>query len=127
MAVRAAYEIPHFRFSIPAGAAVERNRFVSIDANGNGITATAGTDPIIGVSQNKVAAKTDMFRHDIADQTLEVQGAGISIVEASAAITYGAFVTSAADGRAAVGSATDKVGIALTAASAAGEFVTVKH
>ncbi len=127
MAVRAAYEIPHFRFSLPAGGAVNRGRFVAIDANGNGIVATAATDPIVGVSQNMISAPSEGFRHEIADQVLEVQGAGISIVEASATITYGAFVTTDGEGRAAVGAADNCIGIALTAAGAAGEFVTVKH
>ena len=106
-----AFEIPGQRFSLPAGAAVERCRFVSVNENSAGITATA-TTPIVGVSMNKVKA----------DQVLEVAD-GIVIVEASAAIAAGVAVASAADGRAVAG---EGPAIALTSASAAGELITVK-
>lgn len=106
-----AFEIPGGRFSLPAGADVERYRFVSVNANSAGVTATAAT-PIVGVSMNKVKA----------DQVLEIAD-GIVIVEASAAITAGVAVTSAADGRAVAG---DGPAIALTSAAAAGELVTIK-
>ena len=106
-----AFEIPGGRFSMPAGAAVERYRFVSVNANSAGVTATAST-PIVGVSMNKVEA----------DQVLEIAD-GIVIVEASAAINAGVAVASAADGRAVAG---DGPAIALTTASAAGELITVK-
>lgn len=106
-----AFEIPGGRFSMPAGADVERHRFVSVNANSAGVTATAST-PIVGVSMNKVAA----------DQVLEIAD-GIVIVEASAAINAGVAVAAAADGRAVAG---DGPAIALTSASAAGELITVK-
>lgn len=106
-----AFEIPGGRFSMPAGAAIERHRFVSVNANSAGIAATAST-PIVGVSMNKVEA----------DQVLEIAD-GIVIVEASAAINAGVAVTSAADGRAVAG---EGPAIALTSASAAGELITVK-
>ena len=106
-----AFEIPGQRFSMPAGAEVERYRFVSVNANSAGITATAAT-PIVGVSMNKVKA----------DQVLEIAD-GIVIVEASAAITAGVAVASAADGRAVAG---DGPAVALTSAAAAGELITVK-
>lgn len=106
-----AFEIPGGRFSLPAGAAIERHRFVSVNANSAGVTATAST-PIVGVSMNKVDA----------DQVLEIAD-GIVIVEASAAISAGVTVASAADGRAVAGNGS---AIALTSASAAGELITVK-
>lgn len=106
-----AFEIPGGRFSMPAGADVERCRFVSINANSAGVAATA-TTKIVGVSMNKADE----------GQVLEIAD-GIVIVEASAAITAGVAVTSAADGRAVAG---DGPAIALTSASAAGELVTVK-
>lgn len=106
-----AFEIPGQRFSMPAGADVERCRFVSINENSAGITATAATK-IVGVSMNKADE----------GQVLEIAD-GIVIVEASAAITAGVAVTSAADGRAVAG---DGPAIALTSASATGELVTVK-
>lgn len=106
-----AFEIPGGRFSMPAGADVERYRFVSVNANSTGVAATAST-PIVGVSMNKVKA----------DQVLEIAD-GIVIVEASAAITAGVAVTSAADGRAVAG---EGPAVALTSATAAGELITVK-
>lgn len=110
-----AFEIPGQRFSLPAGADVERCRFVSANANSAGITATNATQ-VIGVSMNKVAA----------DQVLEIAD-GIVVVEAAGAITAGAAVYSAADGRATATEGTGNVaGIALTSASAAGELITVK-
>ena len=108
-----AFEIPGGRFSMPAGAEIERHRFVSINANSAGIPATASTQ-IVGVSMNKVKA----------DQVLEIAD-GIVMVEASAAINAGAAVYSTADGRAAA-SGTIIAGIALTGATAAGDIITVK-
>ena len=106
-----AFEIPGQRFSLPAGAAVERFRFVSADANSNGVTATAAT-PIIGVSMNKAAA----------GQVLEIAD-GIVMVEAGGAITAGVSVASNATGQAIAG---EGVGVALTGATAAGDIITVK-
>ncbi len=106
-----AFEIPGGRFSMPAGADVKRHRFISVNANSAGVTATAST-PVVGVSMNEVKA----------DQVLEIAD-GIVIVEASAAINAGVAVASAADGRAVAG---DGPAIALTSASAAGELITVK-
>lgn len=106
-----AFEIPGQRFSMPAGADVERYRFVSVNANSAGVTATAAT-PVVGVSMNKVAA----------GQVLEIAD-GIVIVEASAAIAAGVAVASAADGRAVAG---EGPAVALTSASAGGELITVK-
>lgn len=108
-----AFEIPGTRFSLPAGADVERFRFVSVNASSAGIPATASTK-VVGVSMNETKN----------GQVLEIAD-GLVMVEASAAITAGAAVYSAADGRAAA-EGTDIVGIALTSASAAGELVTVK-
>lgn len=110
-----AFEIPGARFSLPAAAEIDRGRFVSINANSAGIVATAATQ-VIGVSMNKVAV----------DQVLEIAD-GIVVVEAAGAITAGAAVYAAADGRATTTAGTGNVaGIALTGASAAGELITVK-
>lgn len=106
-----AFEIPGQRFSLPAGADVERFRFVSANANSNGVTATA-TTPIIGVSMNKADA----------GQVLEVAD-GIVMVEAGAAVTAGVAVASNANGQAIAG---EGPAVALTAATAAGELITVK-
>lgn len=106
-----AFEIPGQRFSLPAGADVERFRFVSANATSNGITATAST-PVIGVSMNKAATGEVL---EIAD--------GIVMVEAGGAVTAGVAVTSNASGQAIAG---DGNAIALTGATAAGELITVK-
>lgn len=106
-----AFEIPGQRFSLPAGADVERFRFVSANANSNGVPATAST-PVIGVSMNQAAAGEVL---EIAD--------GIVMVEAGAAITAGVTVASNATGQAVAG---DGTAIALTSASAAGDIITVK-
>ena len=45
----AAYEIPNMRFSAEAGAAVERRRFVKINANEKGVKAGAG-EAVVGAS-----------------------------------------------------------------------------
>ena len=108
-----AFEIPGQRFSLPAGAAIERCRFVSVDANSAGIPATADTK-VIGVSMNKVEA----------DQVLEIAD-GLVVVEAAAAITAGAAVYAGAEGKAAA-TGTEACGIAITGATGAGELITVK-
>ena len=106
-----AFEIPGQRFSMPAGADVERCRFVSINENSAGITATAATK-IVGVSMNKADA----------GQVLEIAD-GIVMVEAGGAVTAGTAVASNATGQAVAG---DGNAIALTSATAAGELITVK-
>lgn len=114
-----AYEIPNLRFSLPAGGAVARCRFVSVDANGKGIQATTATQ-IIGVSMNLVTAA------EIAagDRIVEVAD-GIVMVEAAGAITSGTAVYADADGKA-TGTGTVVAGVAITGATAAGELVAVK-
>lgn len=101
-----AYEIPGLRFSMPAGGAVARSRFVAVNSDGNGVQADANAN-IIGVSMNEVAK----------DEVLEIAD-GIVMVEAAGAITSGAKVYADADGKAsatAVSSSTGGVaGIAIT-------------
>lgn len=108
-----AYEIPELRFSLPAGTKVERARFVSVDTNGNGVTANASTQ-IVGVSMNK----TD------AGEVLEVAD-GIVCVEASGSITAGTAVYSDADGKC-TSSGTVAAGVAITSATGAGQLVSIK-
>ena len=108
-----AYEIPALRFSLPSAGEVKQRRFVSVDANSNGIQATADTQ-VIGASMNEVAA----------NQVLEIAD-GIVMVEAAGAITAGAAVYADAEGKA-TAAGTNIAGIAITAASAAGDIVAVK-
>lgn len=123
-----AYEIPNLRFSLPAGAAVERRRFIAVNTDGEGVQATAGAGAV-GVSMNAAAD----------GEVLEVAD-GIVIVEASAAINAGVDVSVATDGKAvtatamtqsgttpfAVTAGTVVVGKAITATTGAGQFVAVK-
>lgn len=113
-----AYEIPNLRFSLPAGGAVARCRFVSVSAE-KAIQATASTE-VIGASMNLVTA-TEIAANE---RIVEIAD-GIVMVEASGAITSGAAVYSDADGKAAA-TGTIKVGVAITAATAAGDLVAVK-
>lgn len=109
-----AYEIPNLRFSVPCGGTVARRRFVTVDSSGKGILATSGH--VIGVSMNEAKV----------GEVLEVAD-GIVIVEASAAIAAGANVSAAADGKAATTAADAVVvGKAITAATAAGQLISVK-
>lgn len=114
-----AYEIPNLRFSLPAGSAIARNRFVSVDANGNGIQATASTQ-IIGASMNLITAEENTNGGHI----VEIAD-GIVMVEAAGAITSGAVVYSDADGKAA-STGTIVAGVAITAATGAGSLLAVK-
>ena len=82
-----AYEIPSLRYSLPAGGAVERHRFVTVDENSNGIQAVADSN-IIGVSMNKASA----------GQVLEIAD-GIVMVEAAKAVTAGNLAYADADGK----------------------------
>ena len=112
-----AFEIPSLRYSLPAGGAVKRHRFVSADSSSNAIQATNAT-VVIGASMNEAASGEVL---EIAD--------GLVIVEAAGAITAGAAVASDANGKVvayASGTTGDACGVAITAATAAGNFVTVK-
>ena len=102
-----AYEIPNLRFSMPAGGAVARHRFVAADTNGNGIQAIA-TSNIIGASMNQVAS----------GQVLEIAD-GIVMVEAVGNVAAGALVYADASGKA-TDTGTIVAGVAITAGSAGG-------
>lgn len=114
-----AYEIPGSQFSLPATTAIGRYRFVSIDATGQAIQATASTD-VIGVSRNEIdpVKYPDAQVVDIAD--------GIMMVEAAEAIPCGSKVVSNADGKAIVATGDTVVGIAFSDAAAAGTIIAVK-
>lgn len=114
-----AYEIPNLRFSLPAGGAVARCRFVSVDANGNGVQATAST-PVVGASMNLVTAE----EHVAGGHIVEVAD-GIVMVEAAGAITAGTKVYSNADGKA-TSTGDNVAGIAITAGASAGSLVAVR-
>lgn len=109
-----AYQIPNLRFSLPAGGAVARRRFVNVNSNGEGVIATAA-GAAIGTSMNQAATGEVL---EIAD--------GITIVEAQAAIAAGADVQVGTLGRAVTKTSGIGVGVALTSAGAEGNFIAVK-
>lgn len=107
-----AYEIPSLRFSLPAGGAVKRHRFVAVDANSNGIQAVADSN-IIGASMNETSA----------GQVLEIAD-GIVMVEAAKAVTAGTLAYADADGKV-TNTGTVVAGIVITSA-VAGSLAAVK-
>lgn len=108
-----AFEVPgHSRFSLDAVSAVATHRFLKVNANGKAEYATAASDPIVGVSYTETIG---------ADQPVSIVGDGLVMVEASAAITAGAFVGPTTDGKAVAGGPY----VALTGATAAGDMITV--
>ena len=110
-----AYEIPGcVRFTLNATTACEQYRFVKANAKGGCAHATAATDPIVGVAYTAAAAT----------QPLSIVNNGIAMVEASAAIEAGAKVSPTTDGKAVADSSTGKF-VALTAATAAGQLISV--
>lgn len=115
----AAYEIPGFRFTLPAGQDFtgKRFRFVKCDGSGNAILTAAATDIPVGVAQDEP---------NVIGAPLAVYGSGITKVIAGAAIVAGAPVSSDATGAAITATAGKFIaGIALTTAGAAGEQVSV--
>lgn len=112
-----AYEIPGMRFSLPAGGAVARCRFVAASA-GKGIQAVAASH-VIGASMNEVTAE----ELAAGERIVEIAD-GIVMVEAADEITGGAAVYADADGKAAA-SGTNVAGVAITS-GAAGQLIAVK-
>lgn len=102
-----AYEIPGLRYSLPAGGAVERHRFVTVDENSNGIQAVADSN-IIGVSMNETSA----------GQVLEIAD-GIVMVEAAKAVTAGKIAYADANGKV-TDTGTVVAGVVITSAVAGG-------
>lgn len=102
-----AYEIPGLRYSLPAGGAVKRHRFVTVDENSNGIQAVADSN-IIGVSMNMTSA----------GQVLEIAD-GIVMVEAAKAVTAGNIAYADANGKV-TDAGTVVAGIVITSAVAGG-------
>ena len=108
------YEIPGFTFSAKTAAAQD-SKYVFVKMTATGLApATALTDAVVGVVQRK----------GIASEVLPVMANGISMVEASAAITKGALVGPTTGGKA-VTSTTQYCGIALEAAAKAGDIIPV--
>ena len=93
-----------------AGAAVAAHRIVKPSADGTVIQGAAKADALLGVSGSRAVASGD---------TVEVAVVGIADVEAGAAVTRGALVSSDANGKATPAAAAGDrvVGIAVEAAA----------
>lgn len=106
--------------SAQAGAAVSIYRFVQLQADGKFDMVGSAQGRMDGVSAEAAAADLDIFAM--------AQLSGIMKVEAGAAVAVGAVIASDASGRA-ITSVDDggnfACGVALTAASAAGEIIEV--
>jgi hypothetical protein len=101
-----------------SGATISANRIVKRHTLTDAVTpTTAATDRPYGVTMSAVDANV----------TVDVQVEGKALVEAGAAVTKGAQVTSDAVGRgiATTTSANFYIGIAETAAAAAGDVIEV--
>lgn len=117
-----AFEIPGLRYSLPAGGAVARHRFVKANADSLATQAVADS-VVIGASMNAVVT-TNGVAADL--QIVEIAD-GIVIVDAAGAIVAGAEVASDANGKAVtVTTETNVAGVALTDTAGANELVTVK-
>jgi hypothetical protein len=118
----AAYEIPNLRFSGESAGAIARRRFVKFDTTGKVVQAAASTDFVAGVSSQPTTG---------AGQVAEIYD-GIVMVEAGAAVPLlagGSPVMVDSQGRAiayVAGAGVNVAGLAITAAGAAGELLTVK-
>jgi hypothetical protein len=114
-----AYEVPLHRPPVGLAAAdlsTHQFKFAKVTGANAVNIATAGTDVVIGVIQNKPTS----------GQAVEVETQGTTKVVAGAAISAGAAVMPDASGRAVTATSTNKIqGVALEAAGGAGELVTV--
>jgi len=113
---------PLLAVNFVADAAISNNRLVKFGSGDRNVTpATAATDSIIGVVN-------EMPPGIAAGERVDVVRVGIAWVEAGAAITRGALITSDAVGRAvtaapAAGVNNRIIGIADESASAAGDVI----
>lgn len=104
-----------------AGGAINPYRIVRFSATDTVVQASAATDALFGVNSDLVI---------VSGERCEVMTDGIAWVEAGAAITIGALITSDANGRAvtaapAAGVNNRVIGVALDAAAAAGDQIRV--
>jgi len=104
-----------------ASAALTKNRFVKISGNQTVAPAAAITDTCLGV------VAVDVSAAEFAQgKSFSVTVLGVAWVEASAAITQGAFVATSANGRAQTAASTQYgMGVALKAAANAGDLIPV--
>lgn len=117
-ATHARSTLPSAMLDFISGAAVNPKRVVKFDtAAGTVIQAAADTDAFIGVALNDLVS--------VAGQEIPVGVSGVVQVEAGAAITQGARLSSDSVGRALTAASGDAAwGKALQSASAAGSVIT---
>lgn len=115
---------------------IAQYRFVSPDASGNAedvIYPTGASVPVLGVCQDvggPPAANSTIAQVNTPGQEIAVRFLGLSKVEAGAAVSINTPITSDSSGRAVSATAAAVTstyihGIAMEAASAAGDLITV--
>lgn len=107
-----------------------RNKIMKFDASGNVVIATDGTAPLVGIALIEAGAN-DISGVDSgkvsSGEDVDVQIKDIGYVIASAAISKGAEITATTGGLAKTATTGEYViGIALTAATAANDYVRVQ-
>lgn len=112
---------PQLFKSFSAGGAIPAYRIVKLSAAETVVAAAAATDSLIGVNADLTV---------VSSERVDVLLEGIAFVEAGAAVALGAQLTSDASGRGvtaapAAGVNNRVIGIALEAASAAGDVIRV--
>jgi hypothetical protein len=112
------YSLPGSIVAFTAGAAITKGQLVKVTGNMTVSPAAAATDAVIGVAITNAAANSKVS---------VIVGCPIVYVTAGGAISAGAVVTSDASARAVASTtAGDRIlGIALEAASAAGDVILV--
>lgn len=107
-----------------------RNKLLKYDASGNVVLATSGAAPLVGIAIIEAGAN-DISGNDsgkvLTGEDVDVQIKDIGYVIASAAISKGAEVTATTGGLAKTATTGEHViGIALSAATAANDYVRVQ-
>lgn len=109
------YEVPGMNITVKASAEF-KEKYLAVKVTAGGLAvATAATDNVIGFVQ----------RAGIATEALPVMINGITMAKASAAIAKGDAVAAAANGAIAKAATGAYCGVALEAASAAGDIIPV--
>lgn len=105
--------------TLKAAGAINANRCVELDSNGDVTATNAIADDVIGVAEETVAS----------GEYVTIQTMGVAKLTASAAIAIGAQVMPTASGAGKVstssGATAKSIGIALSAAAADGEVIEV--
>jgi hypothetical protein len=119
----AAYEMDTLDISLQTAADLSSSQytFVKISADNTVAAATAATDKIIGILQNKP-------KGDVTPATARVRVFGVSrLVAVDTSLTYGVYVTASTGGKG-IATAADKEivnGIVIQGATAANEIAAV--